>query len=137
MSRSDQDHSLAVAKTILKQTGNTGGVNLSVLIKAALLHDVGKVDGDFTFLSRIAAGIVRRLYPTCRGRLAALSPAGFWERLKYGFYVDLIHPARGSYMAGIFGTDAAVTDLIRRHHDSPKEGQEAELTWLQLADGKN
>lgn len=137
MSKSDQHHSLAVARAVLEQTAYLRGVKIKVLVKAALLHDIGKVEGDFNLVSRLFAGVLRRIKPTLRGKLAVTSYETMWEKIKYGCYVDLIHPARGAHMAKIFGIEPAVVEMIRRHHDPPREGQSPELTWLQTADSRN
>lgn len=137
MSKCDQYHSLAVARTILDQTAYLRGVKIKALVKAALLHDIGKVEGDFNFLSRLFVGMLRRIKPTLRGKLAVTYHETLWEKIKYGCYVDLVHPARGAHMAKIFGIDPVVVEMIRRHHDPPRDGQSPELTWLQTADNKN
>ncbi len=139
MSKLDQQHALTVARAVLLKAAieNTTKMELDTLIKAALLHDIGKVEGDFSFLSRILVGLVRRIKPTWRGRFAKTYPVTFWEKVGYGFYVDLVHPARGAHMARIFGVDKTVVDIIRHHHDPPRLGQSIELTWLQLIDNKN
>ena len=40
-------------------------------------------------------------------------------------------------MARAFGIESSVVEMIRHHHDPPRQGQRMELTWLQLADSKN
>lgn len=137
MSKVDQHHSLAVAQTIITQAAYLRGVKIKALVKAALLHDIGKVEGDFNLLSRLFVGMVRRVNPTLRGKLAITNPETIWEKFKYGCYVDLVHPVRGAHMAKIFGIEPTVVEMIRRHHDPPREGQSPELTWLQTADNKN
>ncbi|NLW45740.1 MAG: HDIG domain-containing protein [Firmicutes bacterium] len=137
MSKADQRHSLAVAQMIINQAAYLRGVKIKALVKAALLHDIGKIEGDFNWLSKLLVGLIRRVSPTLRGKLAITSPGTFWEKVKYGCYVDLIHPARGAHMAKVFGVDPAVVEMIRRHHDPPRESQSPELTWLQTADSKN
>jgi putative nucleotidyltransferase with HDIG domain len=137
MSKADQRHSLAVAQMILDQAAYLRGVKIKALVKAALLHDIGKIEGDFNWLSRLFVGLIRRINPTLRGKLAITNPDTIWEKVKYGCYVDLVHPARGAHMAKIFGIEPAVVEMIRRHHDPPRENQSPELTWLQTADNKN
>lgn len=137
MSKVDQHHSIAVARQVMAEAVHSENVEMKLLIKAALLHDVGKVEGDFNFLSRIFVGLVKRVRPTLRGKLAVTYPATFWQKIGYGCYVDLVHPARGAYMARAFGIEPAVVEMIRHHHDPPRQGQSMELTWLQLADSKN
>ncbi|HYH03231.1 MAG TPA: hypothetical protein VEC37_09030, partial [Bacillota bacterium] len=43
MNRVDQYHALAVAKSVLVEAGYQRGLDLQLLVKAALLHDIGKV----------------------------------------------------------------------------------------------
>jgi putative nucleotidyltransferase with HDIG domain len=137
MDKIDQYHALAVAKTVLEEAGYQRGINLDILVKAALLHDIGKVEGDFSIWGRIAAGLIRRLNPNWRDKFSRTSRNSFLEKICYCFYVDRIHPVRGSYMARTMGIDAKVVQLIRHHHDPPVQDQAVELTWLQTVDGKN
>ncbi len=138
MSRLDQHHALAVTRAIITELKDSASSeDYDTLIKAALLHDVGKVRGDFSFLSRILVGLVKRISPTIRGKLAFTNPNTYWEKIRYGFYVDLIHPLRGAHMAKIFGIEPAIVEMIRHHHDPPLKGQSSELALLQKADSKN
>ncbi len=137
MSKSDQLHAIGVARMILKDAG-VGIQPSSQLIQAALLHDIGKKAGDFNLMTRILVGLIRRLLPLQRGRLARVQPdGGFWNKLRYGCYIDLVHPVRGAQMAESCGIEAAAVDLIRRHHDPPRPAQSSELTKLQNADNQN
>lgn len=137
MGRVERYHALAVAQTVLQEAGYQRGINLPVLVKAALLHDVGKVEGDLNFWNRLAAGLIRRVKPDWREKYAQANRSERWPAIRYGFYVDLMHPVRGSYMAQSLGIEPGVVELIRRHHDPPVSGQTPELTWLQAADNKN
>lgn len=137
MNRIDQMHSINVAKMVIAQAGFIRGLDHHALVKAALLHDIGKVEGELGLVSRLVAGALRRIYPTGRNKLGIQSRKPMLGKIRYGFYVDLIHPVRGSHMAKIFGVEDRVVELIRHHHDPPRKDQEAELTWLQLADSRN
>lgn len=137
MSRFDQQHALAVTRSIMVEFIEMEKSKNSTLIKAALLHDVGKVEGDFSFLSRMFVSMVKRVSPTMRGKLAFTNPNTYWEKVRYGFYVDLIHPVRGAHMAKVFGIERPVVDMIRHHHDPPRAEQSFELTLLQKADNHN
>lgn len=138
MSRVDQHHALAVTRDILGQLKDAPGYqDYDTLIKAALLHDVGKVRGDFSFLSRVLVGLVKRISPTLRGKWAFTNPNTYWQKVRYGFYVDLIHPLRGAHMAKIFGIEPEIVEMIRHHHDPPLDGQSSNLALLQKADSKN
>jgi putative nucleotidyltransferase with HDIG domain len=137
MNRVDQHHAIAVAQAVLCGPWQYQQVDLEILIKAALLHDIGKVEGDLNFWSRMAAGAARRLKPGFREKYARTTRDNFWSKFGYGFYVDLTHPRRGSYMARALGIEVEVVRLIRQHHDPPTKNQPLELTWLQAADDRN
>jgi putative nucleotidyltransferase with HDIG domain len=138
MSRFDQHHALAVTREIISQLRDApGSKNYDTLIKAALLHDIGKVQGDFSFFSRILVGVVKRISPALRGKWAFTNPNTGWQKVRYGFYVDLIHPLRGAHMAKIFGIEPEIVEMIRHHHDPLLKEDTSDLALLQKADGKN
>lgn len=137
MNRIERYHAMAVAKTVLERAGFQRGINLNLLVKAALLHDIGKVEGDLNFCNRLAAGLIRRVKPDWRAKYGLANRNQRWPAIRYGIYVDLMHPVRGSYMAQSLGIEPDVVELIRHHHDPPVTNQSPELTWLQTADNKN
>lgn len=136
MNRVDQKHSVAVARAVIAEAGCKQEIDLTTLVQAALLHDIGKVEGELNVANRLIAGFVRRIFPSLRDKYSRSCRSG-WLKIRYGFYVDRVHPLRGSYMAKIVGIEKSVVDLIRHHHDPPREGQTPELTFLQLADNKH
>lgn len=154
----DQYHTVNTAKLILEHftgTGNGTGtgagtgldtasgasigggaetkIRLLTLIKAALLHDVGKVKGDAGLPTRLCVSFIRRVFPDYRRKHADRGG----NKLQYALYVDLIHPARGAYMALSTGVCPEIADLIRRHHDEPQNSDPEELRILQEADAKS
>lgn len=136
MSRVDQKHSVTVAHAVIAEVGDQREIDLTTLVQAALLHDIGKVDGEMNGVNRVVAGFVRRVFPALRDKCGRSYRSGWWN-VRYGLYVDRVHPLRGSYMAKVLGIEDSVVELIRHHHDPPREGQAPELTILQLADNKH
>jgi putative nucleotidyltransferase with HDIG domain len=132
MSYADQKHAVNVGRYLLSEKVDTTGANLQLLIKAALLHDVGKVKGDISWWNRIIVGVIRRCFPKVRQRRAKRGEAG----LGHALYVDLTHPDRGAYMAQSLGIDPEVVSLIRQHHNPLDEQDSLELVLLQTADAK-
>jgi len=136
MSRVDQKHSVEVARAAITEAVDQQEIDLAALVQAALLHDIGKVEGELNGVNRVVAGFMRRVFPSLREKCSRTYRTGWWK-IRYGLYVDWVHPLRGSYMAQILGIEKSVVDLIRHHHDPPRPDQTPELTILQLADSKH
>jgi len=133
MSYADQKHAVAVARYLLSEKVDTSKANLPLLIRGALLHDVGKVKGEISWWNRIRVGLIRRYLPRLRVKWAKRGEAG----LSHALYVDLCHPDRGAYMAQSLGIDPSVVALIKHHHDETGEPASIELALLRRADAKN
>lgn len=125
MPESDQQHALAVARTLLDR-----GWSDTDLIQAALLHDVGKVSGGLHLGYRVAIVLLRVFWPAGLGWLAS-SERG-WRR---PFYVHQRHPEIGARLAAEAGASPQVVELISRHQ-SPASGHESisGLAALKAAD---
>ena len=131
----DQYHTVNTAMRILENCTNAGagGRIKLTLIKAALLHDIGKVKGYAGLPTRLCVSIIRRVFPDYRRKHANR----YGNRIQQALYVDLIHPARGAYMALSAGVLPEVANLIRHHHDEPHNSDSEELKILQEADAKS
>lgn len=121
----DQQHALAVARTLLDQ-----GWKDTELIQAALLHDIGKMDSGLHLMYRVAIVLLRALWPAGLRWLAA-SDRG-WRR---PFHIHQHHPEIGARLAAEAGASPRVVELIL-HHQSPACGgaDARELAALQAAD---
>jgi hypothetical protein len=126
----DQWHAVRVADGVIARAFQQERMRPMVVVKAALLHDVGKVRGDAGFMLRLLVSVIRRLLPAYRSKHARRGGG----LLANALYVDLVHPARGAYMAQSLGAGPDVADLIRRHHDSPSSSDSPELVLLRQAD---
>ncbi len=100
-------HSLAVFAA-LRAAGHTE----PVLLRAALLHDVGKADGRVALWHRVALVLLQAVSPVLLLRLAVNEPRSW----RYPFYVQLHHGPRGADMLAAIGSEAALVTLVRTHH---------------------
>jgi len=130
MPRRDQRHGLDLVYTLSRQ-----GYQNPALLRAALLHDVGKAD-SVSLWHRIAVVLLERFAPRVLHQLASDRP----ESWRYPFFAHLNHPSLGAQRVKETGGDRLTVELIRRHHQPvPAEGgSEVDrlLLALQDADGR-
>jgi putative nucleotidyltransferase with HDIG domain len=117
MEAPDRDHAVRVTRALLRERPDAS----SVLVRAALLHDVGKSGAPFVVWQRILAHLVRG-DPPAEPRLTGL--AGVRQRRRH-------HPRYGAEMVSAAGGSEAVAGLIERHHE---RSDDPDLTLLRALD---
>lgn len=128
----DQWYSLRVLQLLQK-----AGHHEPALLKAALLHDVGKTHLNVTLVDRVVAVLGGLLWP---GRTAVWGDGDGrgWQR---PFVVSAQHPAWGAKMATNVGSDPLTIALIRRHQEkvlaAEDSCEERLLRALQWADNQS
>ncbi len=126
----DRRHALDVLYTLRRQ-----GYQALPLLRAALLHDVGKA-GHLHLWHRVAVVLLERFAPRMLQWLADDRP-GSWG---YPFFIHLNHPRLGAQQAEKVGCDKLTVELIRRHHEPVSavgdSGRDRLLAALQAADGQ-
>jgi hypothetical protein len=131
-SLADQWHSYRVLRT-LREAGHTE----PDLLRAALLHDIGKSRVRLSLWDRtliVAAEVIAPEAVEAWGR----EESDGWKR---PFAARVQHPAWGAEMAAAAGSAPGVVELIRRHADDgpwdESELVEMSLAALQWADDQN
>ncbi len=135
MSVPDQCHALRTAQTAISLAGNAEEkVDFPLLTRCALLHDIGRRDGEFSIFWKCFAVLFADLFPS--------------QAQDYGDGVHgdgvLYRKMRVYYHHAEIGADmllregfAAEAEIVRRHHKAPAEDDPPELRILRMADEMN
>ncbi len=137
MHPADQYHALGVARTALQLVGSSDfPLDQSMLLRCALLHDVGRKKGDLDIWGKVFAVLATHYAPGLAKRIACATVSSFWDRPGHAIYVYFHHPEIGAAMLRDIGLyeEAAI---ISRHHQPPAQGESVVLTILRQADEKN
>jgi hypothetical protein len=112
MSPIDQRHCLDVFNNLLRQ-----GHSDPDLLRAALLHDVGK--RGIGLWHRVAGVLLEAFWPVLLEKLSVNRPQSWL----YGFYIYQHHAGLSAELAGRSGCSLSVVELIRGHHTPSENGQ--------------
>lgn len=134
----DQVHSYRVWRTLQE-----AGQSHPALLKAALLHDIGKTRLRLTVWERSLVVAGQALFPSrvLAWGSCSLATASFWQRPFIAWHQ---HPAWSAEMLAEAGSDRLTILLVRQHQtqleaaafSDHQEGNDL-LTWLQWADNQN
>lgn len=137
MNLPDQRHALNVAYTALELAGEQKQVDQELLIKCALLHDVGKIKGDVSTADKIITVILDKATPAWAKSWGRQGRGGKLANLRHAVYIYYHHAARGAAMLCEAGMPPQLTEIIAKHHEAPTVGEPSELTLLRTADNLN
>lgn len=141
MAHYDQSHCVEVAKdaVAIGRARGVGPKQLSVLARAALLHDIGKVKGDIGLWDRSLICVLQAMAPAVYERMAEKGKVLGGDGFAYACYVQKYHAARGAHMLQCFGGQQEVAYLIRLHHLGCEDDDDSRvlLDILRKADALN
>jgi len=128
----DQNHSIRVLESLISQ-----GEGDSDLLKAALLHDLGKIKFPLQRLERVYSVLITGLFPNRAKHWGNGDPAGLARPL----VVINHHPDWGAEYAEAVGSSPLTVWLIRNHENEKLDGFPGDrkdiLLKLQKADDLN
>lgn len=143
MHEADQYHALNVAKTALKllqEYDITAADKESlkpILIRCALLHDVGRVRGDLDIWGKVFTVLMVHSFPQIARKLQLSSAKYIWQRPGHALFVYYQHPAIGAAKLRKIGLDDEAF-IIAKHHDAEnKLADSVVLKILRAADELN
>ena len=129
MSTADQFHSLNVAYTIERFViEDKKNIDRKFLIRCALLHDVGRVNGDLNTFQKVLVVLLMKFAPNFADKLE--------RRGNHAIYIYKHHAeigARKLQEINLFKE----SKIIAKHHSPQSPDDSDELKILRLADEKN
>lgn len=119
----NQKHSVSVTYTLLTLKPNIS----NILIKAALLHDIGKINSNLTITNKILAITLHHFFPKISLQFAKKNPNHF---LHYYFF----HPQIGVQHLKDIHSNAKIIHIVAAHHE---QSLNLDVQLLQQADELN
>lgn len=136
MDEGDRAHSLRVAQLCLASLERFPELDERVMMKAALLHDVGKIGADLGLAFRTLWVLGHRVAPWLLDWIARRSAGARPGSLRHKMHVQLRHAEIGANMLREVGTEEEVCRLVTAT-GGPRRGrpQSLALEVLWAADG--
>jgi hypothetical protein len=121
----EQQHAFNVLEKLKAE-----GCDHPELLKAALLHDIGKILYPLKPWERAMIVITRQIAPSLVHYWGQRQPIGLFK----AFAVASRHAEWGADLVSKTGASEMLIELVRRHEDDPVPDQDSYLTCLQKAD---
>ena len=135
MSIPDQYHALRTAHTAIELAENLAEkLDMPLLTRCALLHDVGRRDGEFGIFWKCFAVLFAAMFPSQSQAYGGLARGDGVLNQKMRVYYH--HAEIGASMLFREGFKAEA-EIVGRHHKAPTEDDPPELRILRMADEMN
>lgn len=133
----DQKHALHVAYTALQLAEIHPQVNVELLIKGALLHDVGKRRGEISTYDKIITVIGHCLFPNWTQKWGRQGRGTMIKNLRHAFYIYYHHAKHSAALLQEIGESSQLVEIVDKHHKAPADHDPLELVLLRKADSMN
>ncbi len=131
----DKCHAVNVAYSAVKIAGQYSRVNMDLLVRAALLHDIGRTSHDICIFDKVIFVLLNSISKNGLRYIARKDCSGFAGKRRSALYICLNHAAAGAAeLYKIGAVDAA--KIVECHHDKLCDGS-SELAILHRADELN
>ena len=140
MHQSDQYHAFRVALTAKEIYARQGCLDLDtyiLLIRCALLHDIGRVKGTADIWGKVLAVLADRFFPFPTSYfLRRKDSCDIFGRIGMALYVHIAHPYIGAAALRRIG-DIREAEIVRQHQKKAAPEDSPVLSILKLADAQN
>lgn len=118
-------------------------INKNLLIRACLLHDVGRTAQDICLFDKIINVLLAKFLPQKSKqwsenaqKLQGISPRSFWQKRKFAVFIYYNHAQLGAEKLEKIGL-VEIANIIRYHHSLFNDNMKKELQILCRADSLN
>jgi len=134
MNLPDQRHAINVAQTALQLAQHQQKIDINLLVKCALLHDVGKIKGDVSTIDKIITVMGYALSPRWAKQWGRLGRGSKLTNIRHAFYIYFNHAKRSAAMLSDIGTAPQIIKIVAKHHKAPADCDPLELVLLRKSD---
>ena len=132
----EQRHCLDVAYTAIRLAAEKNGVDKGLLLRCALLHDIGKVEGDLPVPYKVLTVLADHFFSRQARCWARQSAAGDRRDFRHALYIYYYHGELGrEKLLAMHLSELA--EIVGKHHKAPTEKDPLELLLLRQADEQN
>ena len=135
----DQRHVLNVVHTALKLSEQYSNVNIDLLEKACLLHDVGRTAKDICLMDKVLAVLLNKFMPSIAKALAKRNGnehKSLGQKRRHALFIYYNHAQIGAAKLNAIGL-TEVANIIKYHHAQARKDDCIELKLLKQADSLN
>lgn len=136
MNLPDQCHALRVAYTAASLAENRPDIDSRLLIRCALLHDVGKVKGDVSTMDKIVTVLAYAAAPDWARQWGRQGRGSCWQNVRHAFFIYFHHASISADMLADLSLHQEAT-IVAGHHKAPADNDPPELVILRQADDLN